>query len=844
MSQSAARTGLVAFLVACATGAAAAAVAPPIPAQEVELSGLAVGTYPGNDVAAQVVTWNDDQVLLVSREEHAVYTSRSLDRGSTFGAETCLAGCGADPVTDHALSSSPDGWVVIAAIEASSQGNFQVVARASSDRGATWTAPAIILPGSGTGAGAFRIAVATGTGGLAAVLAYEEAQRFHYVVRSTDHGATWSAPVRVDPGATTTERALTLRPVALVIDRANVIHAAWDQIRLGGSGRSVWYTRSIDGGLTFEPERNLEDVIYGSYSSSETRAPSMIVAGDGSLVIAFRDAVGPWTDVIRSSDHGLTFQKSALLTPAGTPILRAGPAGSNTVLLASWDSAGVRIGRSTDAGITFGSPVLVTGPCSSVSVELARAPGGTWALSWTTVDGYAGNTGQANIRVSGDDGVTWGTPAALDAPTGGPAIAVAQTGGLGFLARNTLYAIFLDGRETNGVKRDVRATRSALPALALETDWRVDTDHSPRSNGETYRAADTAIDPDGTVYVAVEAASGTNSDIWILRSVDGARTFERTGRLGSHPEGSKVSLLPRVRASSGGAVYAVFATDDADTGVRTLRFNRSTDGGASWYFATDQVLGALASTPAGNWNVTPKTDDVQLTVEPPGTIFVAWYDGGSVRLARSFDGGATFSMTVDPGNVWSNQAPAMCADGGLLALGLSMYSSGVPHALVSTDSGATWAENVDLDVQGSSISQPHVLCPGDGSLVFSWSGYTSTLVPVARRWAHGTWGPVSSPTVPAGNGSYNSVRVASPSGGLVMSYADLNGAVYTSRSTDDGATWSAAALMSEPRPPVWPNAADPRLATSGDHVWLLWRDAAGLEWNPPVARLSRDAGVT
>ena len=68
-----------------------------------------------------------------------------------------------------------------------------------------------------------------------------------YAMTSSDNGATWTSPVRLDAGDTGNNSFLG----QLLVGSDGVVHAVFEQNR--GAGTRVWYTRSTDGGLTFEP---------------------------------------------------------------------------------------------------------------------------------------------------------------------------------------------------------------------------------------------------------------------------------------------------------------------------------------------------------------------------------------------------------------------------------------------------------------------------------------------------------------------------------------------------------------------------------------------------------------
>ena len=124
-----------------------------------------------------------------------------------------------------------------------------------------------------------------------------------YAMTSSDSGATWTSPVRLDAGDTGNASFLG----QVLVGSDGVVHAVFEQNR--GSGTRVWYTRSTDGGLTFEAERDFSSIIAyvpQSYSAN----PFLAEASDGSILVTFWDERTTNTDriyVLRSTDSGVGF---------------------------------------------------------------------------------------------------------------------------------------------------------------------------------------------------------------------------------------------------------------------------------------------------------------------------------------------------------------------------------------------------------------------------------------------------------------------------------------------------------------------------------------------------------
>jgi hypothetical protein len=147
-------------------------------------------------------------------------------------------------------------------------------------------------------------------------LAYGSGQSGNaFYVRSTDGGKTFTKPVRINQRADTVTCGMERGP-RLALGKDGVIHSCWDGFYKKGGG--AWYTRSTDGGKTFEPERELQDPKYGldNIALAADDAGNVIVLWTGGFPGAPKDAQSDTAAPIvlaRSTDNGKTFAKNELL---------------------------------------------------------------------------------------------------------------------------------------------------------------------------------------------------------------------------------------------------------------------------------------------------------------------------------------------------------------------------------------------------------------------------------------------------------------------------------------------------------------------------------------------------
>jgi hypothetical protein len=129
-----------------------------------------------------------------------------------------------------------------------------------------------------------------------------------YYVRSTDNGATFSAAARVDATGLV-ETKMGERGPKLALGKDGIVHAVWMDEWAPGVKTYVRYSRSTDGGKSFEPVKSL---------SSMSGIDGVTVAADGQgNVISFWHVMAEpkpevksatWLFMARSTDNGATFR--------------------------------------------------------------------------------------------------------------------------------------------------------------------------------------------------------------------------------------------------------------------------------------------------------------------------------------------------------------------------------------------------------------------------------------------------------------------------------------------------------------------------------------------------------
>lgn len=249
--------------------------------------------------------------------------------------------------------------------------------------------------------------------------------------RSTDGGRTWSAPatLRRDDGSSFNDKnAITADPTD-----ARFVYAVWD--RLTGNNGPTWFARTGDGGLTWEPARE----IYFPGFNRQTINNQVVVLPDGTLVLHFTELstvvnAGLLLRILRSADKGATWSAPitiATFASVGTvdvatgtavrdgSILASIAAGADGTLVLAWQDArfstghdAIAFSRSSDGGLTWSAPVRVNGDPSVPAFLPAVAIRDDGTIGVAYYDFRANTPDAATIPTlhwlaTSSDGLTW-----------------------------------------------------------------------------------------------------------------------------------------------------------------------------------------------------------------------------------------------------------------------------------------------------------------------------------------------------------------------------------------------------------------------------------------------------
>ncbi|HLK67117.1 MAG TPA: sialidase family protein [Bryobacteraceae bacterium] len=353
--------------------------------------------------------------------------------GSVFFNSTTEPYVTADPVhPEHLVGAwQQDRWT--------NGGSNGVVSAVSKDHGRTWTTssahfsrctggvwerasdPWVAISPDGT---AYQAALGVnGAGVLTPVL----------VSRSADGGFTWDEPTLLSNNPGDDKESITADPTD-----SHYVYVVWDNTNTNDI--PIWFSRTTDGGATWEPSRQ----IYNPGANSYATASQIVVLPDGTLLDVFvltapngGRSPGVWNGVLRSVDHGATWKgptlfatnqtvgtldvknKVGLRTGAGIPSVSADPV-SGAVYVVWSDSRfsgglrdGIAFSKSLDGGTTW-SPVVQVNQVPQVQAFTPAVAAGADGNVAVTYFDFRQDTSDSNTLlaaywrvVSEDGGDSW-----------------------------------------------------------------------------------------------------------------------------------------------------------------------------------------------------------------------------------------------------------------------------------------------------------------------------------------------------------------------------------------------------------------------------------------------------
>jgi hypothetical protein len=323
------------------------------------------------------IACSGDTVYCVWRDERlgygAVYFSKSTDAGQTWGSNVRAAG---------GLSSFRTSK---ASIALDVQGNIYVVFSArvgpadddvyfvkSTDGGATFSDSVLVNDTTRTLQNNPSIAV--DSNGQNVFIAWVDARNpidppnyDIYFSRSTDGGLTFLPSIRIDD--TGSDSSWQLYASIGCTKSGDTVYVAWYDGRHGNTTQyDIYFSRSVDGGQTFEPNIIVNDTA-GIGPSSQSH-PSLWVSNSGTIYIVWQDHRNGYYQIYcdKSLDGGVTFNQDVKVSDDSCPAIGPSVAVDDSErIYVAWQDVrnsgtseyDIYFSYSSDSGNTFSEDVRV-----------------------------------------------------------------------------------------------------------------------------------------------------------------------------------------------------------------------------------------------------------------------------------------------------------------------------------------------------------------------------------------------------------------------------------------------------------------------------------------------------
>jgi hypothetical protein len=378
-------------------------------------------------------------------------------------------------------------------------------------------------------------AVAIDDEGNVAVAWVEQAQKTVLLQRYSAEGkALLERPVNVSRQPETFS---WLPRLALAPDAPRKIFVLWQEIIFSGGshGGDILFARSDDGGRSFAQPVNLSRSVGGDGKGRINRdywhnGSLDVVAGPGgALYAAWTEYDGPlW--FCRSFDGGMSFSRPARVAgganaaPARAPSLALGPDGA---LYLAWtvgddDAADIHLAKSTDGGLTFGTPQLV-GPSKNYSdaPKLAVDNRGVVHLAYAESSGGPFSSYHVRYTRSTDSARSFQTPREISRPMPGsvvsaafPALCVDAQGRV-----YVLWELYGDARQPpRGLALTVSSDGGATFAQPAVVPASIDAGGGFNGSSQGLLMKKLAVNGSGAVAVVNSSFKpGAHSRVWMMR---------------------------------------------------------------------------------------------------------------------------------------------------------------------------------------------------------------------------------------------------------------------------------------------------------------------------------------
>lgn len=354
---------------------------------------------------------------------------------------------------------------------------------------------------------------------------------------------------------------------------------------------TLFFTRSIDGGVTFSPPKNV--------SQHSAGFPQFAMDGSQNIYTVWQQGPVGSVDIFfsSSSDGGVNFSDPTNVSNSGygyVPQVAVGPSGT---IYVTWRDSSVSgdhdifLIKSDDGGLSFSDPPMTIDLGNSLNQKIAVDNDNVY-MAWREI--YPGGIRLVFSR-STDGGTTFDLPMTISPTTGsGP-----DRGRLILDSSGSIYLIW-SGPSVFG-NNDVFFSSSTDGGYSFSIPNNVS------KNGGAARE-EVAVGPSGTIYVTWVAGYSGNTDIFFSSSIDGGASFSAASNVSAN---ALNSFHPELAVDDSGTIHLAWA--DSTPGNDEILLSSSSDVGVNFSVPTNLSDNAGSST-------------YPLLAVDGKSLFVAWND--------------------------------------------------------------------------------------------------------------------------------------------------------------------------------------------------------------------------
>jgi len=247
-----------------------------------------------------------------------IYYKRSTDAGVTWGADTRLT---YDPAISWYQSLALTDSILHVVWRETRDGNYDIFYKRSTDQGLSWGADTNLTQAPGSS----ETPCITASGNMLHVLWFDNRDGGAYEIyykRSLDRGLTWEPDIRL-----TFDSGVSFGPCAVARD--SMVHVVWQDSRHGNW--ELYYIGSTDYGVTWSAEVRLTD------AAETSEAPSVALSGSNIHVTWWDNRDGNYEIYYKiSPDLGMTWHSDERLTVDGSWSQNPHIAAADSILHIIW----------------------------------------------------------------------------------------------------------------------------------------------------------------------------------------------------------------------------------------------------------------------------------------------------------------------------------------------------------------------------------------------------------------------------------------------------------------------------------------------------------------------------